>query len=73
MTYVEGPKDWLEQGLVLSNYQVHYFKLWGNYYTTNHRRKARYSLDNKYWTLDATKSVWWKIKQVLSNKVYKLP
>lgn len=72
MTYIEGPKDWLEQGKVLSNYQVNYFKLWGNYYTTNLKRKTIYSLNNKRWIVNDTKSVWWKIGQVFSGKAHKL-
>ena len=62
----------ISEGIVLkTNHNIKAFKLYGNQYTTNSKRKGRYSFDDKSWK-ETSYSVYWKIWMVVTNKAKKL-
>lgn len=63
----------MEEGHVMQSREIRAFKLFGGYYTTNPNRKKRYSMDDTSWKWDEEKGFFWRLSQVLSGKVYRLP
>lgn len=60
----------VENGVVMTSNAIFYFKFFGNYYTTNLKRKrGKYSLDDYTWKPDTSKGFWWKAGRVLFKEV----
>ena len=61
----------MEAGHVMKTHNIHAFKLFGRYYTTNPRRKKKYSMDDESWEL-SFRGLFYKIRAVLRNEVTRL-
>lgn len=61
----------IDKGAVLRSNQILSFKLFGNLYTTNRRRRRRYSFDDGSWKL-TDHSWFYKVQMVLAKKAFKM-